>query len=319
MALPKQVRDAGQRSDDAIAALKAKAQEPPPKEPVTDPPPGPDVQQPAPGPQHAEPKDTGREDWKAKFLTLQGKYNAELPRALADLRAANARVDELTAEVSRLKAEIEKAKAAPAPAPANADGGIEIPQEIRELLGDDAAKAMQRLALDTVRTQIAPVQEKAEAAARTAEEIEAERAAAERGRFLEALRQQVPNYQEIDAREDWKAWLAESDPFSGQQRQALITAGVHALDAQRVANFFKAFMASAGIADPAAPKRVPAHLEEPAPSGRPAAPVTTKKVWTKDEIRAAYKRISLGKVTQEEATALQAELVAAAREGRVKD
>lgn len=316
MALPKQVRDAGQRSDDAIAALKAQAQgQEAPTGTVTDPPPNPQE------PTQPAPKDTGREDWKAKYLTLQGKYDAEVPRLSTELKAANARITELTAEVSRLKAEIDS-KAAPAPAAPTAEPGIEIPPEIRELLGEDAAKAVQKIALDTARAQIAPVEKKADAAAKTAEEIEAERAAAERDRFLSTLRQQVPNYQEIDAREDWKAWLAEADPFSGRQRQALITAAVHALDHQRVANFFKAFMASAGIADPASPKPspgVPAHLEEPAPSGRPAAPTVTKKVWKKSEVTDAYKRIALGKLTREEAASLQAELVAAVRENRIKD
>ena len=58
-------------------------------------------------------------------------------------------------------------------------------------------------------------------------------------------------------------------------------------------------------------------METPATSGRPVTGTVEKKRWTKAEIQAEYQRIATGKYTQAEAQKVEAEIVAAAREGRV--
>lgn len=316
MELPKQVRDAEQRANNAIDALKAQAGAQP-AEGAGDPP--------APGPTDpppAEPKDTGREDWKTKYHVLQGKYNAELPRALADLKAANARNEELAVEVGRLKAEIErlKAEAAKPSKPAAEDPPkVNIPDEVMEVLGEDAVAAIRRVVATEIDAALVPVKQKADAAAATAEQVNAERAATARDRFFGELTAAVPDYQAIDAREDWQKWLAQVDPLSRRQRQQLLNEAAQAMDVQAVASFFTAFKQAAGVAEPAKPK-VPERLETLPQAGKPTAPVVDKKTWTRAEMAQVYKDLAIGRrYTHEEAAKLQAELVAAAREGRVKD
>lgn len=319
MNLPKQVRDAEQRSNDAIDALKAQRAGAQPKEEGEGDPPAPG---PAETPQGAEPKETGREDWKAKYHSLQGKYNAEVPRLSADLRAANARNEELAVEVGRLKAEIERLKAQPAqPAkPAETDPPkVNIPDEVMEVLGEDAVAAIRRVVATEIDAALVPVKQKADAAAATAEQVNADRAATARDRFFGELAAAVPDYEAIDAREDWKKWLAQVDPLSRRQRQQLLNEAAQAMDVQAVASFFAAFKQAAGIAEPAKPK-VPERLETPPQAGKPTAPVVDKKIWTRAEMTAAYKDLAIGRrYTHDEAARLQLELVAAAREGRVKD
>jgi hypothetical protein len=315
MELPRQVRDAEKRSNDAIDAIKAERAgvAATTDQPPADPPPDPTA---AP-PSEQQPKDTGREDWKTKYLVLQGKYNAEVPRLSADVRAANARIEELNAEVGRLKAGAEQPNAQPQAA--QDQMGMEVPDEIRELLGEDTINAIKRIAASEAGKQIAPLKEKADAAAATAEQVSADRAATARERFMDALSARVPNYQQIDARDDWKQWLAQIDPMARRQRQEILTEAAQALDVEGVAIFFEAFSQVAGIKSGAVKGGPPAHMEAPPQAGKSSVPAVDKRSWTKAQMAQAYKDMALNKYTREEAAKLDAELVAAAREGRVKD
>lgn len=318
MELPRQVRDAEKRSNDAIDALRIQQSGVQPEEgtQVDSPNPGPTEQPPPAEP----PKDTGREDWKTKYHVLQGKYNAELPRALADLKAANARNEEHAIEIGRLKAEIERLKvpaqpAAPAEAPK-----VDIPQEVMDVLGEDAVAAIRRVVATEIDTALAPVKKQAEVAAATAEQVNAERAVTARDRFYSELSSAVPDFQAIDAREDWKQWLAQADPMSRRQRQQLLNEAAQAMDAQAVAAFFTAFKQVAGVASEPTKAKVPERLETLPQAGKPAAPSNEKRMWTRAQMAQVYKDLAIGrKYTHDEAAKLQAELVAAAREGRVKD
>lgn len=323
MQLPKQVQEAQERSDRAFEALqKAHA---PTLDPPSDPPnPAPQDDQPPPvvEPPKDDPK---REDWKAKYLTLQGMYNADVPRLRTDLKAANARVDELAAEVATLKA----AKPA-APEPPK-EVKIDLPKALTDALGPEASEAIVRIieqsasaVRDDVGKQIDPLKEKVETSAKTAEQLATDRAAEARSAFIGELEIRVPDWQAIDERDDWRAFLAERDSFSRRVRQELMTEAANEGDLESVVAFFEAFKARAGITKPAADapaaptKPATAHLEVPPVAGRSAAPVVDKKLWTQKEIRDFYADVTKGVYPRERAMQIEQDIELAHKEGRVR-
>lgn len=319
--LPQQVQDAKDRSDRALELIHSAAN-PPPQDPQPEPA-APDTSPPAdPAAPPAPPIEEGkREDWKAKYLTLQGMFNAEVPRLNTELRQATARITELTNEVAALKA----AKPEPAPAP---EPSTVLPQVVIDAIGPDAAAALQsivderigKVSADVAR-QIDPIREQNATIAQTAEQQQAAREHEARGRFMGSLLERVPDWQAIDARDDWRAYLAERDPIARQTRQELLTGAAQDFDLDAVVAIFEAFKAKAGLNKPEPapePVKPTAHLEVPSPSGRAAPGAGDKKIYTRKEIAEFYTDVSKGRYTREKATQIEADIVAAQREGRVR-
>ncbi|MBK8583228.1 MAG: hypothetical protein IPL86_15855 [Flavobacteriales bacterium] len=306
MSLPKQVLDAAERADKAIAAIRAGNLKALVGEQIDDP----STEAPLDPSAVVQPKDTGREDWKARFLTLKGKYDAEVPRYAQDLRAANARNDDLLGENAILKAKVDElSKASPEPQKPNV-----TLEAAREVIGEEAAEAVRSI----TQHELAEIKRQVETTAATTRNIESERAADARTRFETSLGALVPDYREVDKRTDWREWLSQPDPFSGHQRQQLIVDAVNAADVNRVAMFFNAFKDIAGLAKkPAVEKDPLAHLQVPDNAGRVSTTGAQKRRWTRSEVTKAFTDIACGKYTEKEAAALNIEITAASREGRI--
>jgi hypothetical protein len=320
MKLPKAVQDAKDRSEQADAAARAAATPPPQDEPPGDPPP----QAPQDPPQ-GDPE-TKREDWKAKYSTLQGMYNAEVPRLHRELKAANARVEELLAEVATLKATVAAAtKPVAPPAPA----APTVPDALVQALGADAAEAIARIVADNAQAvrddvgkELDPLKEKLDTSTKTADQLAADRARDAQAQFLSTLTTRVPDWQAIDAREDWQVYLNERDVIARRPRGELLKDAAQAGDIDAVTAIFDAFKKHAGLVKdppPAAPPVNPAaHLEAPPISGRAAAPVVEKKIWTRKEIETFYADVTKGVYPRQRAQELGRDIEAAAREGRIR-
>lgn len=318
MKLPKAVQDAKDRSEQADAEARAAAAPPPPVEPppTTEPPVTPE---PAPA-GDLEPK---REDWKAKYLTLQGMFNA----GARDLKVANARIEELVAEVATLKA---SAVAAPKPEPSPPPAPT-VSEDLVQALGKDAAEAIARILADNAQAvradvgkQIDPLKEKVETNAKTAEQLAADRVAEGRSRFLGELSTRVPDWDAIDKREDWQTYLHERDVIARRPRGELLQEAAAAGDIEAVSAIFDAFKQRAGLVKPQPEDPLPpappsiAHLEAPPISGRATAPIVEKKTYTKKEVETFYADVTKGAYTRQRAQEISRDIEAAAREGRIR-
>ena len=138
MALPKAIQ---QQVDDADAFVAQLNGQPPagdtdPKpdpEPNTDPEP-----QPQPVSQEPQPSpipDVSEETWQAKFFTLKGKYDAEVPRLHSQMRELNTQVQTLLAETAA-----RAAKPTPEPTPAK----TLITEQDKEAFGSDLLDLIDR-------------------------------------------------------------------------------------------------------------------------------------------------------------------------------
>lgn len=241
--LPKAVQ---QQLDEAEQILSAS----PPAEPVE---PAPDEPQPQPQPQPAEPQPAPQpaepsQDaayWRARFETLQGKYNAEVPRLAQTLQ-------EQQQALAQMRMAIEAQRQAPSATPQPVSL---VTEKDDEKFGADLVDLMRRVAREERRAveqalgrveqlirQVAPQLERVK-------QVEQKVDSTREGQFYSELAREVPDWETVNKDPRWLEWLTEYDPVAGKHRQQSLDEAAAAFDARRVSAMFKLFKATL----PAAP------------------------------------------------------------------
>lgn len=312
MNLPRAVIEAERKAEEALQRLQA-ARQPQQSQvdeaqPPTDPqPPTPDAASatpapaadPAPAPT-ATPPGEGDDKWEARYKTLHGKYNAEVPRLHAALKERDSKLNSLTEEVEALKAAV-----------SNPRESLIKPEEVNEF-GEPLVDLIRRAARDEMAAKDAEIA----ALKREVESVKTSTVENKEVSFYDKLNSQVPDWMAINDDPDFHAWLGEVDDLTGALRQEILSAAEGKRDADRVARFFKAFKkvqetksaaATASLDSQVAP--VASRVDEP-PKG--------KKIWTRAEIADFYARDRRGELTEEQSAAIDKEVQLAIRERRVR-
>jgi hypothetical protein len=242
------------------------------------------------------------------FKTLQGKYSAEVPRYAEQLR-------ERDRELAELRQQLAEAKPAPAQ-PEGRKAKYGLTDEQIETYGEDlvalAEQVADRIVDERLAKSVQPIEQRLRASAQEA--------------FAARLETLVPGMGEINADPAFAAWLGETDPFSGQTRRELADAAIAAMDAQRTARFFTAFLDqnkpihTAAPSAPVAPPRpaTPSLAAQVMP--RPSAPLPqapAKPVYTLAQYNEAMTLLTKGGHSAQEAEQIRNEFIAAFAEGRV--
>jgi len=310
--LPRAVIEAERKAEEALQRLQA-ARQPQQSQvdeaqPPTDPqPPTPDAASetpapaadPAPAPT-ATPPGEGDDKWEARYKTLHGKYNAEVPRLHAALKERDSKLNSLTEEVEALKAAV-----------SNPRESLIKPEEVNEF-GEPLVDLIRRAARDEMAAKDAEIA----ALKREVESVKTSTVENKEVSFYDKLNSQVPDWMAINDDPDFHAWLGEVDDLTGALRQEILSAAEGKRDADRVARFFKAFKkvqetksaaATASLDSQVAP--VASRVDEP-PKG--------KKIWTRAEIADFYARDRRGELTEEQSAAIDKEVQLAIRKRRVR-
>lgn len=140
-------------------------------------------------------------------------------------------------------------------------------------------------------------------------------------------------WEDINNHQSFHNWLGEIDPYSGRRRRDMLTDAFSRHDGPRVVTFFKGFLAEAAATDPqpaqGAPYQTPSQangkvpLERFAAPGRagPAAPQrpVDKPTYSRSFIAQFYRDKAAGRWAgrDADAAAIDADIIAAGREGRV--
>jgi len=326
MGMPRAVKEAGERSEQALAALQAQQQAEQDQPPQGDPP-APEGEQgdPSNPPEGADPTPPegggkpAKDEFRDKFFVLKGKYDAEVPRMAAQVRSLLSKTEALEAANAELRKQVESAPKAPTePHPDEA-------ALVREY-GPTIVETIERIADRKAAERVAPLQGKveeseAERKARQQRE-EADRKAAD---FAEAVEDLVPDWEAIDKLPAFQAYLAEPGA-DGRQRQAVLIEAAQKFDAAGAARIFVAFkrtpagQAATGTKPPASKTDRLEGLRVPDTTGRDRGNGGGKKVWTKAEMTAFYKDKALGKFANdpERAKQIERDIDDAAREGRIR-
>ena len=267
-------------------------------------------------PADTSPTDVEEETFAQKYKTLQGKYDAEVPRLHQQIRDLNSKLDA-----------IQKAKAEKPSEPTKPKEKVSyVTDADRAEFGDELIDVQRRVAKEVSQEyegrfeqQEAIIAELQKQLTQTGNQV------GEMG-FSQRLAQLVPDFNAIDNDERWVAWLNEHDPMLRGPRRDQAAAAFNAGDAEAVAHYVKLWKES--LAPVEAPGRAvrQAELEKQVAPNRSANSVATKavgkesKIYSEREIKGAWDRIrSLNtRGLTDDAAKLEAEITAAYLEGRVR-
>jgi len=264
-----------------------------------------------------------------KYKTLQGMYNAEVPRLHQQNREMSQRVQQMEQLLASLSAQQSSASAAQAPASTSeqfvTDKDVEEYGEsidmMRRVSREELVAVAQRLGkieqmLQQVQSNVVPqVQAVAQRQQATAEQ-----------QFWADLAVAVPSYRDINNDDGFQAWLLEADPLTGISRQTYLEDAQRALDSRRVANFFRAWLEKSGQATVAQPagRTTSSELEKQMAPGRSrgaGAPASANKAktYSPQDIQKFFNDVRSGKYKgrEQERDRLERDIFAAQRENRI--
>lgn len=341
--VPQAVRDAGARSEAIQRALIGEAEpsvlEQPTPETPPSPPPGVQPEPPAeassqpqppqPPPQLQE-EQLPPEEWERRFKSMKGRYDR-----------LSEQVGTMSEALQRLQSENAVLRQPPPGAPSGtpptplvteqevADYGPEFIDVVRRVSREVAAPL--EAEITSLRGQLGHVQTETSNAFLT--------------RMHATIGGLVPDWQQINQDQRFIAWVSLPEVYSGVIRQQLMQEAWNNGDAQRVAAFFRAYLAEAAAVDPqrgthaqpSPPTMVPAQqpgapgtvplatrlsLDQLAAPGRPHSGTqqpASKPVYTAQDISRFYTECAAGKwrTREGERAAIDADIIAAQHEGRI--
>lgn len=293
MDLPRAVLEAERKAEEALNRLKSPTQPTAPEAAASEnqdaPPPTP----PAP----AQPS-AGNEPWEARYKTLHGKYNAEIPRLNAALKEREAELAALREEVDALKQHKDRPS-------------LVKPEEVQEY-GEPLVDLIRRAAREEISVkdqEIAELKSQLKSIKVTSDQ-------STEASFYESLARAVPDWMTINDDPDFHAWLGEHDELTGYQRQELLTQAEKRRDWSRVARFFDTFKKTRSTKQGAAVDSLESQV--PPSTSRAEAPPSGKKIWTRAEVADFYARERRGEYTEDQAAAIDKDIQEAVRERRVR-
>jgi hypothetical protein len=283
-------------------------------------------------PAAAPPAQPPSDSWEQRYRTLQGKYDSEMPSLKAQVTS-----------LERLIAQMRDAPVAretpPPPAPAGPPASI-IPDEDVESYGPELIAASRRWAAAEVEQKIASLHNEI-ASLKGAQTQLTETQLRERVQKDLDSDPELSNgrWRQLNFDQEFLNWLQELDPLAGVSRNVMLQHAYSGGDAVRTGRFFKAYIAEHTVpgqqpypSQTAMPNgRTQAggpRLEEWASPGRAAGSTfpgngatAERRVWTNREISQFYRERTDGKWRgrEPEATQLEADILAAGAEGRVRN
>ena len=334
MALPEQIRKQveavqemyKQTPDDNTGAPESAADGTvPPAPPAADATPAPTAETPPAIDEQRQGGDSAPEETVLqKYKTLQGMYNAEVPRLHQQNRELSQRLQQLEQLLATMSAQ-QKPAEQPQPERYISDKDIEEYGEsidvMRRVTKDEISSVAQRLAfieqqLTQVQTNIVP---QVQAVAQR-QHVSAEQ------QFWADLAAAVPNFRDVNGDADFQTWLLESDPLTGITRQTYLEDAQRGLDARRVASIFRAWVDSTGQATIAqSPSRAAnSELEKQVAPGRSRGTGTPApsqaRTYTPQDIQKFFNDVRAGKYKgrEQERDRIERDIFAAQRENRIQ-
>jgi len=334
-AVRKQAEEADKLQAELAAAQTGNTGNEPPVEPPKAPEDSPAPEMPEPGKEAApaaepgpppgsspvspqQPGDTkpDEDDWKVKYLVLQGKYNAEVPRLAELVKTLQGEVDALKAGKPAEPKKDDEPKPTPVPE-INLQDYEDFPDEIQALVNSIVGLTRQNKELTD---RLAKTEGQAGA-------IVQNQAKTDRQRFWDAVDERVPDWDAINKDPGFIGWLNEVDPFSGLPRQKLLEDATARMDVNRHVLFFDQFKREKGLANPPPAKAgqtpgkpgienqvVPGRSSSGAPPSGPAQTITPEQF---QQAAAQYTRGRIPKAEYDKIeAAFNKQMEAAHRQGK---
>lgn len=262
-----------------------------------------------------------------KYRTLQGMYNAEVPR----LHQQNKEMQQRVQQLEQLLAAMNESRSGSTPASPTSHDKLVSEQDVaeygeslevmRKVTREELYPVAQRIAaieaaLKQMQTSVVP---QVQAVAHR-QQVSAEQ------QFWADLSAEVPNFRHINDDQDFQTWLLQADPLTGITRQTYLEEAQRALDARRVANFFRTWTETTGQSITAqSPTRSSSELEKqvaPGKSRNTGAPTTPNqsRTYTPQDIQKFFNDVRAGKYKgrDQDRARIERDIFAAQREGRIQ-
>lgn len=258
------------------------------------------------------------ENWEAKFHTLQGKYNAEVPRLSETLRQQSAEIQRLTQLVEALQAK------QPEPAQQTQQPQSSVDREALTAYDEEFGKLVdlieaQKAQIEALTAQLGQlqgnVQQVGQVQQATASEI-----------FWGKLRAAVPDFDAVNADPAFHTWLAEPDGLSGYTRKQI---GDHALgagDHAKVAKIINEYKSQRGKQPPPPKQDITPDTKPGNVDAQVAQIQAPGAVYRQSEINDFYRKMQAGfpfawrgeiVKNDSEASLIRVEIQKAGLEGRI--
>lgn len=269
--------------------------------------------------------DPNSETFAQKWRTLQGMYNAEVPRLHAQNRELNSRVQQMEQLLASLSQQSNHTAQQTQVAPLVTENDVQEYGEsldvMRRVTREELYPVAQKIAqlesvLRQLQTNVVPqVHAVAQRQAMTAEQ-----------QFWSDLSSAVPNWRDTNDDHAFQQWLLEVDPLTGISRQTYLEDAQRNLDVRRVASFFQTWNELTGKVNVAQTTRRNASASElerqvaPGRSKNTGVPANNNaKTYSPDDIKTFFNDVRSGKYRGREAERdrIERDIFAAQRDGRI--
>ena len=262
-----------------------------------------------------EPK---QDDWQQKYRSLQGMYNADVPRLNAENRDLSSRVSQLEGLLSTMQ---EPAQQTPAVAEK-----LITDDDVKEY-GDSIA-VMRKAAREEVAQEIAQLRQQVgqlQGVLPQVQQVQAQQKKSGEQTFWSTIASEVPNWSDINNDPDFQSWLLAIDPLTGISRQTYLEDAQKNLDASRVVNFFRTWEGENGKTNTAQVDRTAqqSQLQKQVAPGRSrnngVKASGQNRTYTPNDIQEFYADVRKGKYKgrDDERGRIERDIFAAQQEGRI--
>jgi hypothetical protein len=263
------------------------------------------------------------ESWEHKYNSMHGRF-----------KAASKQLQELQDTVSNLQNVIATMTAAPTPSadvPDISTDSLLTDEEVNDY-GKDLLDVVGKKAYEKVAPLLKAQQDKIAQLEKMVKGVTGTQARNSQEKMLATMDKELSDWREINTNDNFLAWLALPDPYSGVIRHNMLKAAYTAGDASRTLAFFKGFLSEEAATKPveaAEPgdqgtvlDRVPlADLAAPGKAKSAAAHAPAEKpIFTRAQISSFYADVAAGKFRgrDTEKNAVEAQIFGAQREGRIR-
>lgn len=272
--------------------------------------------------EQGQPDTKTKDSWEQKYKTLQGMYNAEVPKLTAQNRELSSRVSQMEELLSNLSNQpVQQAPMSNDPLITDKDvqeygDSIDVMRRAarEELAQSNARVAQLEQTIRQLQTSVVPqVQQMSHRQAQSAEQS-----------FWSELSSKVPNWNEINDNQEFQSWLLDVDPLTGITRQTYLEDAQGQLDVNRVARFFQSWPgANSTPVAQTSRKAQTSQLEKQVAPGRgrssASAMPSEGQTYSPDDIKGFFEAVRKGKYKgrEDERGRIERDIFAAQREGRI--
>lgn len=256
--------------------------------------------------------------WEQKYRTLQGKYDAEMPRVATENAALLTQVGDLQS----ILANFQQGAAAPIEIPAG--NALLNAEEISEY-GEDLIDVVKRAAREELNPEIARLTAENESLKTTLGTVGQAAQNSAGNNLYSNLDAGCPDWKVVNKHPAFLDWLAIQDVYSGTTRQQLLSSAFAAKDAARVLALFNGFKREQTVTAARTEQgEVIDPLDTLVAPGQPSATGAAGAkpqglIWTQADIANFYKTVNTGgfKGREKEKLAYERDIIAAGQTGRI--